>query len=100
MARTPLCLATSSVPSIQRNDTILQIGHEYTHGLCFFGERVQAVEPELGNTTTKSFQCISIGHGLRGSLPSISGTVGLLRLWENGLEGHLQLFMAQAFEQQ
>eukprot|EP00971_Amphidinium_carterae_P146979 2912751-Amphidinium_carterae.1 len=32
---------------------------------------------------------ISLGHGLRGMLPSISGTVGLLSLWENGLEGHL-----------
>eukprot|EP00971_Amphidinium_carterae_P238344 4731674-Amphidinium_carterae.1 len=34
---------------------------------------------------------ISLGHGLRGMLPSISGTVGLLSLWENGLEGHLPL---------
>eukprot|EP00971_Amphidinium_carterae_P230647 4577373-Amphidinium_carterae.1 len=32
---------------------------------------------------------ISLGHGLRGWLPSISGTVGLLSVWENGLEGHL-----------
>eukprot|EP00971_Amphidinium_carterae_P170068 3369749-Amphidinium_carterae.1 len=32
---------------------------------------------------------ISTGHGLRGLLPSISGTVGLLSLWENGLEGRL-----------
>eukprot|EP00971_Amphidinium_carterae_P289540 5749043-Amphidinium_carterae.1 len=33
---------------------------------------------------------ISLGHGLRGLLPSIRGTVGLLSLWENALEGHLQ----------
>eukprot|EP00971_Amphidinium_carterae_P327483 6458878-Amphidinium_carterae.1 len=32
---------------------------------------------------------ISFGHGLQGLLPSISGTVGLLSLWENALEGHL-----------
>eukprot|EP00971_Amphidinium_carterae_P161072 3193886-Amphidinium_carterae.1 len=32
---------------------------------------------------------ISFGHGLKGLLPSISGTVGLLSLWENALEGHL-----------
>eukprot|EP00971_Amphidinium_carterae_P042076 826465-Amphidinium_carterae.1 len=30
---------------------------------------------------------ISFGHGLRGLLPSIPGTVGLLSLWDNGLEG-------------
>eukprot|EP00971_Amphidinium_carterae_P121153 2399657-Amphidinium_carterae.1 len=30
---------------------------------------------------------ISLGHGLRGLLPSIPGTVGLLSSWENGLEG-------------
>eukprot|EP00971_Amphidinium_carterae_P327047 6458191-Amphidinium_carterae.1 len=37
---------------------------------------------------------ISLGHGLRGLLPGISGTVGLLSLWENGVEGHLpQLHM-------
>eukprot|EP00971_Amphidinium_carterae_P095668 1893042-Amphidinium_carterae.1 len=32
---------------------------------------------------------ICLGHGLRGLLPSVSGTVGLLSVWENGLEGHL-----------
>eukprot|EP00971_Amphidinium_carterae_P343738 6483681-Amphidinium_carterae.1 len=32
---------------------------------------------------------ISLGHGLRGLVPSISGTVGLLSLWENGLQGQL-----------
>eukprot|EP00971_Amphidinium_carterae_P194057 3850592-Amphidinium_carterae.1 len=32
---------------------------------------------------------LSFGHGLKGLLPSISGTVGLLSLWENALEGHL-----------
>eukprot|EP00971_Amphidinium_carterae_P099936 1976166-Amphidinium_carterae.1 len=32
---------------------------------------------------------ISFGYGLRGLLPSITGTVGLLSLWENKLEGHL-----------
>eukprot|EP00971_Amphidinium_carterae_P289396 5745780-Amphidinium_carterae.1 len=33
---------------------------------------------------------INLGHGgFRGLLPSISGTVGLLGVWESGLEGHL-----------
>eukprot|EP00971_Amphidinium_carterae_P346589 6488153-Amphidinium_carterae.1 len=32
---------------------------------------------------------ISLGHGLRGLLPGIPGTVNLLSLWENGVEGHL-----------
>eukprot|EP00971_Amphidinium_carterae_P061259 1212873-Amphidinium_carterae.1 len=32
---------------------------------------------------------LSVGHGLRGSLPSIPGTVELLSLWENSLEGDL-----------
>eukprot|EP00971_Amphidinium_carterae_P074405 1470387-Amphidinium_carterae.2 len=32
---------------------------------------------------------LNFGHGLRGSLPSISGTVCLLSLWQNGLEGHV-----------
>eukprot|EP00971_Amphidinium_carterae_P251712 4997373-Amphidinium_carterae.1 len=32
---------------------------------------------------------ISVGHGLRGWLPRVSGTVDLLSLWGNGLEGHL-----------
>eukprot|EP00971_Amphidinium_carterae_P063448 1255863-Amphidinium_carterae.1 len=32
---------------------------------------------------------LSLGHGLRGLLPSIPGTVSLLGLWENGLEGRL-----------
>eukprot|EP00971_Amphidinium_carterae_P032777 645305-Amphidinium_carterae.1 len=32
---------------------------------------------------------VSLGHGLSGLLPSISGTVGLLSLGKNGLQGHL-----------
>eukprot|EP00971_Amphidinium_carterae_P202086 4009643-Amphidinium_carterae.1 len=32
---------------------------------------------------------ISFGHGLKGLWPSISGTVLVLSLWENALEGHL-----------
>eukprot|EP00971_Amphidinium_carterae_P287701 5711814-Amphidinium_carterae.1 len=32
---------------------------------------------------------MSFGHGLRGLLPSIPGTIFLLSLWENRLEGHL-----------
>eukprot|EP00971_Amphidinium_carterae_P294050 5838366-Amphidinium_carterae.1 len=32
---------------------------------------------------------MSLGHGLRGLLPRIPGTMSLFSLWENGLEGHL-----------
>eukprot|EP00971_Amphidinium_carterae_P257733 5115957-Amphidinium_carterae.1 len=32
---------------------------------------------------------VALGHGLRGLLPRIPGTVFLLSLWENGLQGHL-----------
>eukprot|EP00971_Amphidinium_carterae_P320724 6374737-Amphidinium_carterae.1 len=40
---------------------------------------------------------ISMGHGLRGVLPSIRGTVGLLSLWENALEGYMpELHMKHA----
>eukprot|EP00971_Amphidinium_carterae_P102493 2028882-Amphidinium_carterae.1 len=39
---------------------------------------------------------INVGHGLRGLLPSIPGTVGLLSLGENALEGHVpELHMNQ-----
>eukprot|EP00971_Amphidinium_carterae_P082127 1624511-Amphidinium_carterae.1 len=45
--------------------------------------------PESASRLTMADITISLGHGLRGLLPSISGTVGLLSLWENGLEGHI-----------
>eukprot|EP00971_Amphidinium_carterae_P246433 4894638-Amphidinium_carterae.1 len=45
--------------------------------------------PESASRLTMADIAISLGHGLRGLLPSISGTVGLLSLFENGLEGHL-----------
>eukprot|EP00971_Amphidinium_carterae_P306418 6089263-Amphidinium_carterae.1 len=45
--------------------------------------------PKSASRLTMADITISLGHGLRGLLPSISGTVGLLSLWENGLEGHL-----------
>eukprot|EP00971_Amphidinium_carterae_P123499 2445924-Amphidinium_carterae.1 len=32
---------------------------------------------------------MSLGHGLRGLLPIIPGTMSLLSLWENALEGQL-----------
>eukprot|EP00971_Amphidinium_carterae_P346447 6487902-Amphidinium_carterae.1 len=32
---------------------------------------------------------LSFGHGLRGWLPHIPGTMSLLSVWENALEGHL-----------
>eukprot|EP00971_Amphidinium_carterae_P260544 5169208-Amphidinium_carterae.1 len=41
--------------------------------------------PESASRLTMADITISFGHGLRGLLPSISGTVGLLSLWENRL---------------
>eukprot|EP00971_Amphidinium_carterae_P090604 1793588-Amphidinium_carterae.1 len=46
--------------------------------------------PESASRLTMADITISLGHGLRGLLPSISGTVGLVSVWENGLEGHLR----------
>eukprot|EP00971_Amphidinium_carterae_P340030 6478178-Amphidinium_carterae.2 len=46
--------------------------------------------PESASRLTVAEITISLGHGLRGLLPSILGTVGLLSLWENKLEGHLR----------
>eukprot|EP00971_Amphidinium_carterae_P247812 4920719-Amphidinium_carterae.1 len=45
--------------------------------------------PESASRLTMADIIISLGHGLRGLLPSISGTVGLLSLWENALQGHM-----------
>eukprot|EP00971_Amphidinium_carterae_P190490 3780486-Amphidinium_carterae.1 len=45
--------------------------------------------PKSASKLTMADITISLGHGLRGSLPSIPGTLGWLSLWENGLEGHL-----------
>eukprot|EP00971_Amphidinium_carterae_P286618 5690181-Amphidinium_carterae.1 len=47
--------------------------------------------PDSASRLTMADITISAGHGLRGSLPSISGTVGLLNLAENGLEGHFSM---------
>eukprot|EP00971_Amphidinium_carterae_P106931 2117861-Amphidinium_carterae.1 len=43
--------------------------------------------PESASRLTMAEITMSFGHGLRGLLPSIPGTVGLLSLWENGLKG-------------
>eukprot|EP00971_Amphidinium_carterae_P049749 980672-Amphidinium_carterae.1 len=32
---------------------------------------------------------IALGHGLKGLLPSIPGTLALLSVWGNSLQGHL-----------
>eukprot|EP00971_Amphidinium_carterae_P067332 1333107-Amphidinium_carterae.1 len=45
--------------------------------------------PESASRMSMAEIAVSFGHGLRGLLPSIRGTVSLLSLWENGLEGHL-----------
>eukprot|EP00971_Amphidinium_carterae_P067601 1338694-Amphidinium_carterae.1 len=45
--------------------------------------------PESASRMTMVEISVSLGHGLRGLLPAIPGTVSLLSLWENGLEGHL-----------
>eukprot|EP00971_Amphidinium_carterae_P193885 3847021-Amphidinium_carterae.1 len=52
--------------------------------------------PESASRLTMADITMSFGHGLRGLLPSIPGTVRLLSLGENGLEGHLpELHMNQ-----
>eukprot|EP00971_Amphidinium_carterae_P074989 1481908-Amphidinium_carterae.1 len=45
--------------------------------------------PESASRLTTADITINFGHGLRGLLPSVPGTVGLLSVGENGLEGHL-----------
>eukprot|EP00971_Amphidinium_carterae_P292993 5817057-Amphidinium_carterae.1 len=45
--------------------------------------------PVSASRMTISDIIMSFGHGLRGLLPSIPGTMSLLSLWENSLEGHL-----------
>eukprot|EP00971_Amphidinium_carterae_P058823 1162913-Amphidinium_carterae.1 len=45
--------------------------------------------PASANRMTLVEITVSFGHGLRGLLPNILGTLSLLSLWENGLEGHL-----------
>eukprot|EP00971_Amphidinium_carterae_P288172 5721134-Amphidinium_carterae.1 len=52
--------------------------------------------PESASRLTTGDVAINVGHGLKGLLPSIPGTVGLLSLGENALEGHLpELHMNQ-----
>eukprot|EP00971_Amphidinium_carterae_P204994 4068508-Amphidinium_carterae.1 len=45
--------------------------------------------PDSASRMTMSRAIMSFGHGLRGLLPKFPGTVSLLSLWENGLEGHM-----------
>eukprot|EP00971_Amphidinium_carterae_P089163 1764555-Amphidinium_carterae.1 len=45
--------------------------------------------PESAGRMTVAEIIACFGHGLRGLLPSFLGTVFLLNLWDNGLEGHL-----------
>eukprot|EP00971_Amphidinium_carterae_P211953 4205809-Amphidinium_carterae.1 len=46
--------------------------------------------PDSASRMTMSDIILSFGHGLRGLLPNIPGTMSLFSLWENALEGHLQ----------
>eukprot|EP00971_Amphidinium_carterae_P247302 4911185-Amphidinium_carterae.1 len=56
--------------------------------------RHEGAIPGSASRLTMADITISFGHGLRGLLPGIPGTIGLLSLWENALEGHLpQLHM-------
>eukprot|EP00971_Amphidinium_carterae_P312112 6204002-Amphidinium_carterae.1 len=45
--------------------------------------------PESASRMSMAEVVLSFGHGLKGLLPNIPGTVSVLSLWENGLEGHL-----------
>eukprot|EP00971_Amphidinium_carterae_P276454 5485896-Amphidinium_carterae.1 len=52
--------------------------------------------PEAASRLTMADIYIALGHGLKGLLPGISGTVRVLSVKENGLEGHLpELHMNQ-----
>eukprot|EP00971_Amphidinium_carterae_P222750 4420655-Amphidinium_carterae.1 len=46
--------------------------------------------PASASRLTMADITTSFGHGLRGVLPSVSGTMILLSLWENGLEGQIR----------
>eukprot|EP00971_Amphidinium_carterae_P279716 5552747-Amphidinium_carterae.1 len=45
--------------------------------------------PKSAGRMTRANNILSFGHGLKGLLPSIPGTLFALSLSENGLEGHL-----------
>eukprot|EP00971_Amphidinium_carterae_P024548 483929-Amphidinium_carterae.1 len=45
--------------------------------------------PESASRMTMADNVVSLGHGLKGLLPSIPGTLSALSLSENKLEGHL-----------
>eukprot|EP00971_Amphidinium_carterae_P018193 358865-Amphidinium_carterae.1 len=45
--------------------------------------------PKSASRMTMAENIMSLGHGLSGLLPSIPGTLSLISLSENGLEGHL-----------
>eukprot|EP00971_Amphidinium_carterae_P104124 2062131-Amphidinium_carterae.1 len=49
--------------------------------------------PKSANRMTRAENVLSLGHGLRGLLPSIPGTLSALSLPENGIEGHLPAAM-------
>eukprot|EP00971_Amphidinium_carterae_P263821 5234250-Amphidinium_carterae.1 len=53
--------------------------------------------PEPASRMTMSNIFMSFGHGLRGLLPSIPGTMSLLSLWENGFEGQLPATVGSSF---
>eukprot|EP00971_Amphidinium_carterae_P197876 3927162-Amphidinium_carterae.1 len=75
------------------------VGHKsqitkITHGGLARPTKANAMQHEGAIPTSASRMTIteivvSLGHGLKGLLPSIPGTVSLLSLWENSLEGHL-----------
>eukprot|EP00971_Amphidinium_carterae_P156270 3098274-Amphidinium_carterae.2 len=46
--------------------------------------------PKSASRMTLADNIVSLGHGLRGLLPSIPGTMSAVSLSENSLEGHLR----------
>eukprot|EP00971_Amphidinium_carterae_P102632 2031609-Amphidinium_carterae.1 len=53
------------------------------------GMQHEGAIPKSATRMLAAFITLSVGHGLRGLLPSIPGTLLTLRLSENGLEGRL-----------
>eukprot|EP00971_Amphidinium_carterae_P231240 4588900-Amphidinium_carterae.1 len=65
---------------------------ETFHGLKVIvasGMHHEGTIPACASRMSIPLTSLAFGHGLRGPLPSIPGTVELLSVWQNSLQGHL-----------
>eukprot|EP00971_Amphidinium_carterae_P046046 906013-Amphidinium_carterae.1 len=72
------------------------MSHESCHDSCALcsetkvgGMFHEGAIPDSASRITISDIMLNLGHGMRGLLPRMPGTMSHLSLWENGLEGHL-----------